>query len=341
MGVKFAPIPIEVKPIAHLLKLAEEHDDRNIVVAYWARMAACRLALKLVPGKKSPETANLIRTMLDWLETTKQENSENEGITNETAAQAIIENYALKMFEYGDQQDKAEVFNKNTVKTFYTAGMLMDVLDQFGSLPDEVREKRKYAKWKAAYIHNCLKQGEQPMPGPPREPNVDPEMNIVPNNLLTQEEMSSFTEYQGPSPPDVANLKRKDSKGVETPTTPGATPTSPPNYGRPPSSGAQEGGVPFAFAPQPSPVSPGHPSTDPLPPLGAIGSVASGVPDPAVTPRQPSSSGNGSGYQPTPEVMQKAQKFCKYATSALNYDDVKNALENIEKARNLLLTGNE
>nr|CAI5837202.1 unnamed protein product [Callosobruchus analis] len=209
MGVKFPPIPTEVKPIAHLLKLADEHDDRNIVVAYWARMAACRLALKLVPGKKSPETADLIRTMLDWLEATKQENGENEGITNETAAQAIIENYALKMFEYGDEQDKAEVFNKNTVKTFYTAGMLMDVLDQFGNLPDEIREKRKYAKWKAAYIHNCLKQGEKPAPGPPRPPNKDPQMNIVPNDMLTPEEMSSFQPH-GPPPPSVASKSTEE-----------------------------------------------------------------------------------------------------------------------------------
>jgi len=25
---------------------------------------------------------------------------------------------------------------------------------------------RKYAKWKAAYIHNCLKSGETPIAGP-------------------------------------------------------------------------------------------------------------------------------------------------------------------------------
>lgn len=27
-------------------------------------------------------------------------------------------------------------------------------------------QHRKYAKWKAAYIHNCLKNGETPQPGP-------------------------------------------------------------------------------------------------------------------------------------------------------------------------------
>ena len=44
--------------------------------------------------------------------------------------------------------------------------MLMDVLTQFSELSEEVSHKRKYAKWKAAHIHACLKNGEKPHPGP-------------------------------------------------------------------------------------------------------------------------------------------------------------------------------
>lgn len=75
-------------------------------------MAACLLAFKIVPGKKPPEVAEMIRALLDWLEQCRKENADNEGITNETAAHALIEEYALRLFEYGDQQDKAEIFNK-------------------------------------------------------------------------------------------------------------------------------------------------------------------------------------------------------------------------------------
>lgn len=51
--------------------------------------------------------------------------------------------------------------------------------------------------------------------------------------------------------------------------------------------------------------------------------------------------------QPNPNVkltadqMAKAQKYCKYAGSALNYDDVKSAIDNLEKALHLLSTGEE
>lgn len=43
----------------------------------------------------------------------------------------------------------------------------------------------------------------------------------------------------------------------------------------------------------------------------------------------------------SPEEIMKAQKFCKYATSALNYDDVPTAIDYLQKCLNLLKTGHE
>lgn len=55
------------------------------------------------------------------------------------------------------------------VKAYYTAGVIYDALLTFGELSEEATDKRKYAKYKAAYIHTCLKNGETPIPGPPTE----------------------------------------------------------------------------------------------------------------------------------------------------------------------------
>jgi vacuolar protein sorting-associated protein VTA1 len=43
----------------------------------------------------------------------------------------------------------------------------MDVLSVFGDVSEEIINTQKYAKWKAMYIHNCMKNGETPTPGPP------------------------------------------------------------------------------------------------------------------------------------------------------------------------------
>lgn len=43
----------------------------------------------------------------------------------------------------------------------------------------------------------------------------------------------------------------------------------------------------------------------------------------------------------TVEQITKAAKYCKWAGSALNFDDVSTAIENLQKALHLLTTGKE
>lgn len=48
------------------------------------------------------------------------------------------------------------------------------VLRPFFSLPLQNIQHRKYARWKATYIHNCLKSGETPEAGPSgMDPDVE------------------------------------------------------------------------------------------------------------------------------------------------------------------------
>jgi len=107
--------------------------------------------------------------LIDWLEKTKKIQHDNEAITNEVAAQAHLENWALKLFLYADKNDRAGNFSKNVIQSFYTAQVLYDVLTLFGELSVEATQNRKYAQWKAAYIHNCIVNGETPVPGPIKE----------------------------------------------------------------------------------------------------------------------------------------------------------------------------
>lgn len=44
---------------------------------------------------------------------------EEEVITNEVVAQAHIENYALKLFLWADNEDRAGRFNKYIMKFYY------------------------------------------------------------------------------------------------------------------------------------------------------------------------------------------------------------------------------
>ena len=176
----------------------------------------------------------------------------------------------MKLFEWADKEDRASKFGKNVVKAFYTAGNLFDIMQVFGELTPEVVHARKYCKWKAAYIHNCLKKGEIPIPGP------------VGGDEENKNEESGDAEVEGASgggwaqPPQVPSQPPQNTPQVpERPQPPPAVATSGPSD---------------------------NPTTDVI----------------------------------EPEKVTKVQKLCKFASSALDYDDVDTAIKNLTEALDIL-----
>ena len=64
------PLPNNFKPVGHLLKTASEHESRDAVVTYWARLAALQSAM--VIDKKSKEAKAVLIPLMDWLEKEKK-----------------------------------------------------------------------------------------------------------------------------------------------------------------------------------------------------------------------------------------------------------------------------
>ncbi|GAB6030559.1 Vacuolar protein sorting-associated protein vta1 [Chamberlinius hualienensis] len=283
-------VPAALKPIQHHLKTAIEYDKRDEVVAYWCRLYAFQRGMKI--DSKSKDCRTLLVAIMDDLEKTKIANKTNEAFTNDVVAQAHIENAALKLFLWADTEDRASRFNKNVVKVFYTAGILFDVLALFGELTEEVTQHRKYAKWKASYIHNCLKNGDVPIPGPQGE-----DENFFIDGSNTGMEGSEDTYSQWPSTSDAPGPSSKPM-------------------------------VQNNITPSPSSGSHAPPTT------------------PAEQPTSSASDSNNSdnvsdGVKLKAEDLSKAQKYCKWAGSALQYEDVNTAVFNLEKALKLLKTGKD
>ncbi|VDI28924.1 vacuolar protein sorting-associated protein VTA1 [Mytilus galloprovincialis] len=254
--------------------------------------------------KKSKEARTFLFALMDYLEKFKTEHSENDAITSEVVGQAHMENYALKVFLFADNEDRAGRFNKNVVKSFYTAGMLFDVLGCFGEISEDIQKNRKYAKWKAAYIHKCLKNGETPVPGPlggeDGEEGLSPADNLQPG--------PSYPANNLPTPSN-----QQPQVGAFAPPT---TPQDPPQIPQQPSPSQ-------SFVPQqPAPSQSYH---QPQPAAAA-----------SWTPPQ-----NAKSVRLTAEQYQKAMKLCKYAGSALQYEDSETAVTNLTKALKLLTTGKE
>lgn len=303
-------VPPNLKAVQHYIKTADEHDKRDKVISYYCRLYALQRAMEI--DRKSPDCRTFLMSLMDVQEQMKASLADNEAIQSETVGQAHLENYALKLFLYADNKDRAGEFDKNVVKSFFTAGLLFDVLSVFGETDEEIEKNKKYAKWKAAYIHKCLKNGETPIAGPLPENEDDsmPSINIPPQSGFGEAMQPGFSGLQ-PSTSYNPNSMNFHPNGP--------TNQQPDRLQKPPTG---------SMAPPTTPQDSVH------------GNNSTTVPATAMySPWKPPD--NPAGVHLTTQDYQKAMKFCKFASSSLQYEDSKTAIENLQKALTLLTTGHE
>ncbi|XP_038150218.1 vacuolar protein sorting-associated protein VTA1 homolog [Cyprinodon tularosa] len=319
-------LPAQLRGIQHHLRTAQEHEKRDPVVTYYCRLYAMQTGMKL--DSKTPECRKFLVKLMDQLETMKKELSDNESIGQEVVGNAHIENYALKLFLYADNEDRAGRFHKNMIKSFYTSSLLIDVLTVFGELSEENVKHRKYARWKATYIHNCLKNGETPQAGPIGM-DEDEEADEFGAEGFSGQSFSHGGSFRADLPSQDQNSNQGPAPGIGFSQDPGSAPG-----GQPASNYNNIQIPPGAHAPANTPAELPAPSGEAVKPMPAAPAV------PNVDPSLFNAQQQGR-VQLSPEDFTKAQKYCKYAGSALQYEDVGTAIQNLQKALKLLTTGKE
>ncbi|VDO31810.1 unnamed protein product [Onchocerca flexuosa] len=277
-------IPQSLRSIAHYVKIGAENADRDPIVHYWCLFYAVQTGMNI--DKKSAEALQYLTSLLSILEDMKKKLSGQEALTQDLVAQAHIENFAMKLFDYADKNDRQSNFTKGVVRAFYTAGHLIDVLTLFGELDENLIATRKYAKWKATYIHSCMKNGEIPKPG--SGGNQDGNLKDF-NMEIPQTEM------------------RKEPQS----TTDGP------------------------IQPLPNSLGPSYIYSDSAPTVETC--ELSHIPE-AKRSSQEVSENSDSGKLTLDDYME-AQKYAKYAVSALSYEDSKTAIESNEQTKKWMRKG--
>lgn len=323
-------LPAQLKAVQHHMRTAQEHEKRDPVVAYYCRLYAMQTSMKL--DSKTPECRKFLVKLMDQLETMKKELGDNDSISQEVVGNAHIENYALKMFLYADNEDRQGRFHKNMIKSFYSASLLLDVLSVFGELSEENIQHRKYARWKATYIHNCLKNGEMPHAGPISMDEDEKTDEYGPEGFSGQG-LSAGGSFRG-GPPS-GSFEEQDH-GLGPGPTPGIGFTPNPGLGPsgPPTTNYNSVHIPpgaHAPANTPAELPPPTEAAKPVPVPRSVHNI-----DPTLLNAQ-----QQGGVHLSAEDFTKAQKYCKYAGSALQYEDVGTAVQNLQKALKLLTTGKE
>uniref|UniRef100_H2YS39 Vta1/callose synthase N-terminal domain-containing protein n=1 Tax=Ciona savignyi TaxID=51511 RepID=H2YS39_CIOSA len=280
-------VPDKLKIIRPYVNAGKELKTQDPVAAYYCNIFALERAMKSDVTKDTESKLFLVKLM-DYAEAHKKALQSHpnyaDDMTGEGIGYTVVYNAALELFNTADKQDRAAEFNKQLVRTFYTSAILFDVLQTFGEeLPEEVVAWRKYARWKATYIHRCLKNHETPVAGPIGEEENEEAGGI---NIPDQYALPGSHDAPGPS--------SSNTYGHPDPAT--STATQPP---------------------KPVPRS-----------------------QPAFVPYVAEQTAEDSGESAiSPQVMQEAEKLCKHAASALQFDDVPGAISLLEKSLKLLRTG--
>ncbi|KAJ3257456.1 Vacuolar protein sorting-associated protein vta1 [Boothiomyces macroporosus] len=285
--------PPELKSVSTYLIRGKELEDKEPIVSYFCYLYATKLSISL--GAKSKESQQFISSLMDKLEQDKVKLAEYEAINDDDVGYAHLENFGLKIFLNADNEDRNGLASKKTVKTFVAASVFLECLKIFkdGELDDDIKQKIKYAKYKAADIMKALNEGRKPNPGPPGSEipsatQTSPVVIVPPPNL----------NEAGPSVPPVVPPKVVASAPVNYSTL-----QIPPEYAHLP-----------VYQP---------PSTVPLP------KDFSSVPDEDYELEDDYT-------EEERKVILEAGKLSKFAMSALLYDDVKTAVDNLEKALGML-----
>eukprot|EP01086_Lenisia_limosa_P016807 TRINITY_DN6993_c0_g1_i1.p1 TRINITY_DN6993_c0_g1~~TRINITY_DN6993_c0_g1_i1.p1 ORF type:complete len:208 (+),score=61.92 TRINITY_DN6993_c0_g1_i1:95-625(+) len=168
-------------------------------------------------------------------------------------------------------------------------------------MTDDITERHKYAKFKTADIRKAIKEGRQPTPGPP---GADP----------LEAEFNSMMDPAAPSP--AAYQPPVYEPEDNTPPAPMPSASQP--------SAAQW--TPPVYEPEEKPT-PTYPAANAYPAAHSYQPAAPKVP---AVPYNPSVSAPAGKLRN--ENYEAGQKFCKFAISAMQFEDPATAIKNLKLA---------
>lgn len=215
--------------------------------------------------------------------------------------------FASRIFLAADNEDRAGQATKKTGRLFLVASQFFEVMRVFGELPEEIEERIKYAKWKAADIIKALNEGREPHPGPIGSGAEDKQQS--PSSEVVAESAPTTS----PSPPTDHNAQRASAQDTGIlPSLSGQF--SPPGPNLPTSLGLGEN------MPAPAPIV--------LPPINVPAPVVIGSPPSSI----PASSLTKPPVSPVidPITLSVAEKYARYAVSAIQFEDVPTAITNLQ-----------
>ncbi|QRV86755.1 vacuolar protein sorting-associated VTA1-like protein [Ceratobasidium sp. AG-Ba] len=188
VDLRLPPVPADLKHVLPFLQRAQEVHARDPCVCYWSMYYVAHLGMRRPQTK---ENKPFLAAVVDQLEGMKRNLRGRRQVSDEAAGSSHVRRFGFNVFEAANNEDVQGNASRSTAKKFLAASYFLEILRLFGPLDAEasfVEETIRYAKFKAADIVRCLREGVTPTPGIPAVPtrSVANGHTITPSNLSPQ-----------------------------------------------------------------------------------------------------------------------------------------------------------
>ncbi|KAL2007909.1 hypothetical protein VTN00DRAFT_7891 [Thermoascus crustaceus] len=159
-----ANVPANLKPadIGRFALRAAQIERAKPVIAYWCNYWVVNKIIEKGLHMSDEESLQYTTNLMDKLEQFKSENSDNDAVTDNVAAQAYVEQFGLEVFNRADNAVRANKASRQTADTFQAAATFLELCQIWGQLDPEIAAKIKFAKYHAVRIAKAIKAGEDP-----------------------------------------------------------------------------------------------------------------------------------------------------------------------------------
>ncbi|KAE8321269.1 Vta1 like-domain-containing protein [Aspergillus sergii] len=214
------PAALKSADIGRFAVRAAQLERVKPVVAYWCNFWIVNQIIEKGLHTSDDEVKLYTTELVDKLEKFKNENPDNETVTDAVAANAYVEQFGLEIFGRAEATMRANKVTKQTADTFQAAATFLELCQIWNHLEPETAAKIKFAKYHAVRIAKAIRAGEDPNESNPvmkDEDEIegdsldvqkdDPEVQAIVGSLPTQSRQPSVedvpeesTHPSGPSP---------------------------------------------------------------------------------------------------------------------------------------------
>ncbi|KAE8351855.1 Vta1 like-domain-containing protein [Aspergillus coremiiformis] len=156
------PAALKSADIGRFAVRAAQLERVKPVVAYWCNFWIVNQIIEKGLHTSDDEVKLYTTELVDKLEKFKNENPNNETVTDAVAANAYVEQFSLEVFGRAETTMRANKVTKQTADTFQAAATFLELCQIWNPLEPETAVKIKFAKYHAVRIAKAIRAGEDP-----------------------------------------------------------------------------------------------------------------------------------------------------------------------------------